>query len=46
MPLDTLQAVLLLAGYVTAFLLGKHLHVGLTAWRARTAESTGRNREQ
>lgn len=42
MPIDTFQFVLLLTGWVVAFLLGRELQTGFQAWRLRTAEQRAR----
>ena len=44
MSVETLEFVLLLAGWIIAFLLGRELHTGYTQWRTRTVESTNRRR--
>jgi hypothetical protein len=38
MPVETLEFLLLLAGWVVAFLLGRELQTGFRLWRVRTAE--------
>jgi hypothetical protein len=42
MPIETVQFMLLLAGWVVAFLLGKELHSGFRQWRMRGAEASTR----
>jgi hypothetical protein len=38
MSTETLEFVLLLAGWIVAFLLGRELQTGWRQWRMRTAE--------
>jgi hypothetical protein len=38
MPTETLEFILLLSGWVVAFLLGKELQTGFRLWRLRAAE--------
>jgi hypothetical protein len=38
MPVETLEFLLLLTGWVVAFLLGRELQTGFREWRVRTAE--------
>jgi hypothetical protein len=38
MPVETVEFVLLLSGWVTAFLLGRELQTGFRQWRLRTVE--------
>ena len=38
MPPETLEFLLLLSGWVVAFLLGRELQSGFRQWRVRTAE--------
>jgi hypothetical protein len=38
MPVETLEFLLLLSGWVVAFLLGRELQTGFRQWRLRTAE--------
>ena len=38
LPPQTLELLLMLAGWSVAFLLGKELAVGYSLWRARRAE--------
>jgi hypothetical protein len=38
MPFETLEFILLLSGWVVAFLLGRELQVGFRQWRLRAAE--------
>jgi hypothetical protein len=42
MPVETLEFLLLLTGWVVAFLLGRELQTGFREWRVRTAESRPR----
>jgi hypothetical protein len=45
MPTETLEFVLLLSGWVVAFLLGRELQTGFQQWRqwrVRTAEQRAR----
>ena len=42
MPLETMEFVLLLSGWIVAFLLGRELQVGFRKWRMRTAEQRTR----
>ncbi len=44
MPTEIVEFALLLAGWVVAFLLGKELHTGFVAWRARTSANAPRTR--
>jgi hypothetical protein len=44
MALETLEFVLLLSGWVVAFLLGRELQTGLRLWRLRAAEQRGNTR--
>jgi hypothetical protein len=39
---DTLEFLLLLSGWIVAFLLGRELQTGLRQWRMRTAEERAR----
>ena len=41
-PMETLEFVLLLTGWVVAFLLGRELQTGFRQWRLRTAEQRAR----
>jgi hypothetical protein len=45
MSLETLEFVLLLSGWVVAFLLGRELQTGFRQWRLRTAEQRQPRRE-
>ncbi|HEY0583578.1 MAG TPA: hypothetical protein VGE94_15445 [Chloroflexota bacterium] len=45
MPVETLQFLLLLSGWVVAFLLGRELQTGFREWRLRTAEQRARRPE-
>lgn len=38
MPIEMLEFLLLLSGWVVAFLLGRELQTGFRLWRVRTAE--------
>lgn len=38
MPAETLEFLLLLTGWIVAFLLGRELQTGFRQWRLRTAE--------
>ena len=38
MPVETLEFLLLLSGWIVAFLLGKELQTGFRLWRTRAAE--------
>jgi hypothetical protein len=38
MPIETVEFLLLLSGWVIAFLLGLELQSGFRQWRLRTAE--------
>jgi hypothetical protein len=42
MPVETLEFLLLLSGWVVAFLLGRELQTGFRQWRMRTAEQRAR----
>ena len=42
MPPETFEFLLLLAGWVVAFLLGRELQTGFRLWRLRTAEQRTR----
>jgi len=42
MPVETLEFVLLLSGWVIAFLLGRELQTAFRQWRLRTAEQRAR----
>ena len=42
MPPETLEFVLLLSGWIVAFLLGRELQVGFRQWRMRAAEQRAR----
>ena len=44
MPTETLQFLLLLGGWVVAFLLGRELQTGFRLWRLRTAEQRRKDR--
>ena len=45
MPVETLEFVLLLSGWVVAFLLGKELQIGFRQWRVRTATQRARRQD-
>ena len=38
MPVETFEFLLLLSGWIVAFLLGKELQTGFRLWRTRAAE--------
>ena len=42
MPLETFEFLLLLTGWVVAFLLGRELQTGFQLWRARATQDRGR----
>ena len=42
MSVEALEFVLLLSGWIVAFLLGKELQTGFRLWRTRTAEQRAR----
>jgi hypothetical protein len=44
MPPETLEFLLLLGGWVVAFLLGRELQTGFRLWRVRTAEQRRKDR--
>ncbi len=44
-PTDGLELILLLAGWVVAFLLGQELSKGFSQWRTRTREVESRRRD-
>lgn len=43
MPVETFEFLLLLSGWVVAFLLGRELQTGFRLWRMRTAEQRARH---
>ena len=45
MPVETIEFMLLLGGWVAAFLLGKELQTGFKLWRTRAAEQRARHDE-
>jgi hypothetical protein len=45
MPAETLEFLLLLSGWVVAFLLGRELQTGFRLWRLKTAEQRARSRQ-
>jgi len=45
MPAETLEFLLLLSGWVVAFLLGRELQTGFRLWRLRLAEQRARGRQ-
>ena len=45
MPTDMLEFVLLLSGWVVAFLLGRELQTGFRLWRLKTAEQRTRRQD-
>jgi hypothetical protein len=42
MPIETIEFILLLSGWIVAFLLGRELQVGFRQWRLRAAEQRAR----
>ena len=42
MSVETLEFLLLLSGWVVAFLLGRELQAGYRMWRLKTAEQRAR----
>jgi hypothetical protein len=46
MPVETMEFLLLLIGWVVAFLLGRELQTGFRQWRVRTAEQRSRGRDE
>lgn len=42
MPVETFEFLLLLSGWVVAFLLGRELQSGFQVWRARAGQERGR----
>jgi hypothetical protein len=42
MSVETLEFLLLLSGWIVAFLLGRELQTGYRQWRLRTAEQRAR----
>ena len=44
MPAETLEFLLLLSGWIVAFLLGRELQTGFRLWRLKTAEQRARSR--
>jgi hypothetical protein len=45
MPAETLEFLLLLSGWVVAFLLGRELQTGFRQWRLRTADQRARRQD-
>ena len=45
MPVETIEFLLLLSGWIVAFLLGKELQTGFRIWRTRAAEQRADDRE-
>lgn len=45
MPIETLEFMLLLGGWVVAFLLGRELQTGFRQWRLRTVEQRTRTED-
>jgi len=45
MPAETLEFLLLLSGWVVAFLLGRELQTGFREWRLRTADQRARRQD-
>jgi hypothetical protein len=46
MPIETLEFLLLLSGWVVAFLLGRELQTGFRLWRVRTAEQRAPHKDR
>jgi hypothetical protein len=46
MPIETVEFLLLLSGWVVAFLLGHELQTGLRQWRLRGAEQRAPSRRE
>ena len=44
MPFETLEFLLLLGGWVVAFLLGRELQTGFRLWRVRATEQRRKDR--
>jgi hypothetical protein len=42
MPAETIEFLLLLGGWIVAFLLGRELQTGFRQWRLKTAEQRAR----
>jgi len=45
MSVETLEFLLLLSGWIVAFLLGRELQTGYRQWRLRTAEQRARQED-
>jgi len=45
MPAETLEFLLLLSGWIVAFLLGRELQTGFRQWRLKTAEQRTRRQD-
>ncbi|HEX8967177.1 MAG TPA: hypothetical protein VF937_04800 [Chloroflexota bacterium] len=45
MSVETVEFVLLLSGWIVAFLLGRELQTGFRLWRLRTAEERTRRQD-
>jgi hypothetical protein len=45
MPVETLEFLLLLSGWIVAFLLGRELQTGFRLWRLRTVEQRTRRHD-
>ena len=45
MSLETLEFLLLLSGWIVAFLLGRELQTGFRQWRLRTVEQRARRED-
>ncbi len=45
MTVETLEFLLLLSGWIVAFLLGRELQTGYRQWRLRTAEQRARQED-
>lgn len=45
MSTETFEFLLLLSGWIVAFLLGRELQIGIRQWRLRTAEQRTRRQD-
>lgn len=45
MSVETLEFLLLLSGWIVAFLLGRELQTGFRLWRLKTAEQRARRED-
>ncbi len=45
MPAETIEFLLLLGGWIVAFLLGRELQTGFRQWRLKTAEQRIRRQD-